>query len=78
MEKISAFLQCPLVGEELTSSLRHCSFSSMRDNTMVNYTLVPQEIMDHSKGKFMRKGEAPLLNRSTILTRVVCQSVSEG
>lgn len=78
MERISSFLQCPLVGEELTNSLRHCSFSSMRDNAMVNYTLIPKEIMDHSKGKFMRKGEAPLLNRSTILTRVVCQSVSEG
>lgn len=26
---------------------------------MVNYTLIPQEIMDHSKGKFMRKGMSP-------------------
>ncbi|XP_038855163.1 sulfotransferase 2B1-like [Salvelinus namaycush] len=57
MERISSFLQCPLVGEELTNSMRHCSFSSMRDNAMVNYTLIPKEIMDHSKGKFMRKGK---------------------
>uniref|UniRef100_A0A8C7S977 Sulfotransferase n=1 Tax=Oncorhynchus mykiss TaxID=8022 RepID=A0A8C7S977_ONCMY len=49
MERISSFLQCPLVGEELTNSLRHCSFSSMSDNAM-----------------------APLFNRRTILTRVVC------
>ncbi|KAK6294655.1 hypothetical protein J4Q44_G00354850 [Coregonus suidteri] len=57
IERISSFLQCPLVGKELTSALRHCSFSSMSDNAMVNYTLIPQEIMDHSKGKFMRKGK---------------------
>nr|XP_046190735.1 sulfotransferase 1B1-like [Oncorhynchus gorbuscha] len=56
MERISSFLQFPLVGEELTNSLRHCSFSSMSDNAMVNYTQIPKEIMDHSKGKFMRKG----------------------
>lgn len=24
---------------------------------MANYTLIPQEIMDHSQGRFMRKGE---------------------
>ncbi|XP_024274559.2 sulfotransferase 2B1 [Oncorhynchus tshawytscha] len=57
MERISSFLHCPLVGDELTNSLRHCSFSSMSDNAMVNYTQIPKEIMDHSKGKFMRKGK---------------------
>lgn len=29
----------------------------MRDNAMANYTLIPREIMDHSQGRFMRKGE---------------------
>ncbi|XP_010903144.1 sulfotransferase family 5A, member 1 [Esox lucius] len=57
MERISSFLECPLVEKDLTRSVRHCSFSSMRDNTMVNYTLIPNEIMDHSKGHFMRKGK---------------------
>ncbi|XP_029902568.1 sulfotransferase family 5A, member 1 [Myripristis murdjan] len=57
VEKISAFLQRPLVEEELNSCLKHSSFSSMKNNTMVNCTLISPEIMDHSKGCFMRKGE---------------------
>ncbi|XP_024275289.2 sulfotransferase 2B1-like [Oncorhynchus tshawytscha] len=57
MERISSFLQCPLVGEELTNALRHFSFSSTSDNAMVNYTQIPKEIIDHSKSKFMRKGK---------------------
>ncbi|KAJ7986032.1 hypothetical protein DPEC_G00346610 [Dallia pectoralis] len=57
MKRISSFLECPLVDEELARSLKQCSFSSMRDNPMVNYTQVPNEIMDHSKGHFMRKGK---------------------
>lgn len=58
LEKVSRFLQCPLLEDELTSAQRSCSFNTMRENCMVNYTLIPQEIMDHRKGKFMRKGEA--------------------
>ncbi|KAK1798460.1 hypothetical protein P4O66_006756, partial [Electrophorus voltai] len=55
LERVSEFLQCPLVEEELTSTLKSCSFSSMKKNCMVNYSLIPQEIMDHRKSKFMRK-----------------------
>ncbi|XP_064193321.1 sulfotransferase family 5A, member 1 [Anguilla rostrata] len=57
LERISAFLQCPLQAEELNSTQRHCSFSRMKENAMVNYTQIPDEIMDHSKGQFMRKGK---------------------
>ncbi|XP_022056993.2 sulfotransferase family 5A, member 1 [Acanthochromis polyacanthus] len=57
IKKVSAFLQCPLVEPEVNNCVKHCSFSSMRDNNMINYTLVPNDIMDHSKGSFMRKGE---------------------
>uniref|UniRef100_A0A672FCJ8 Sulfotransferase n=1 Tax=Salarias fasciatus TaxID=181472 RepID=A0A672FCJ8_SALFA len=57
IKKISLFLQCPLAEDEINNCVKHCSFSSMKDNKMINYTLVPQEIMDHSKGSFMRKGE---------------------
>ncbi|XP_051581112.1 sulfotransferase 2B1-like [Myxocyprinus asiaticus] len=57
LEKVSCFLQCSLTEDELTSSQKHCSFNSMKENAMVNYTLIPQEIMDHSKGKFMRRGK---------------------
>lgn len=55
--KVSTFLQCPLVEDELNNCLKHSSFSSMKNNNMVNCTLIPEDIMDHSKGRFMRKGK---------------------
>lgn len=58
IKRVSSFLQCPLVEEELNSCVKHCSFSNMKDNKMVNYSLIAKEILDHSKGSFMRKGEA--------------------
>ncbi|KAK3562034.1 hypothetical protein QTP86_024794 [Hemibagrus guttatus] len=57
LEKVSQFLQCPLLEHELSNAQKTCSFTTMRENSMVNYTLIPQEIIDHSKGSFMRKGE---------------------
>ncbi|KAG7468574.1 hypothetical protein MATL_G00144370 [Megalops atlanticus] len=57
LERLSTFLQCPLVVEELNSVQQHCTFSAMKENSMVNYTLIPEEIMDHTKGQFMRKGK---------------------
>ncbi|KAI4871718.1 hypothetical protein NFI96_028223, partial [Prochilodus magdalenae] len=56
LERVSRFLQCPLLEDELTRAAWSCSFNSMKENSMVNYTLIPEVIMDHSKGKFMRKG----------------------
>ncbi|XP_056135086.1 sulfotransferase family 5A, member 1 [Lampris incognitus] len=58
IERVSSLLQCPLVEEEMNSCLKHCSFDSMKNNRMVNYTSVAPEIMDHTKGSFMRKGKA--------------------
>ncbi|KAM9374069.1 sulfotransferase 2B1-like [Phaethornis superciliosus] len=55
-QRIGTFLGCPLGPETLRALGEHCSFASMRDNTMANYTLIPPEIMDHSQGRFMRKG----------------------
>uniref|UniRef100_A0A3Q3JWG4 Sulfotransferase n=1 Tax=Monopterus albus TaxID=43700 RepID=A0A3Q3JWG4_MONAL len=57
IKRIGSFLQCPLVEDEISNCVKHCSFSSMKDNKMVNHTLTPEEIMDHSKGSFMRNGE---------------------
>ncbi|NXU79689.1 ST2B1 Sulfotransferase, partial [Oreotrochilus melanogaster] len=56
-QRIGTFLGCPLGPETLRALGEHCSFASMRDNSMTNYTLIPPEIMDHSQGRFMRKGE---------------------
>ncbi|XP_040888785.1 sulfotransferase family 5A, member 1 [Toxotes jaculatrix] len=57
IRRVSSFLQCPLVEDEVNACVPHCSFSSMKDNKMVNYTLVTEDIMDHNKGSFMRKGK---------------------
>ncbi|XP_056318913.1 sulfotransferase family 5A, member 1 [Danio aesculapii] len=57
LQKVSHFLHCTLHKEELNLAEKHCSFNSMKENAMVNYTLIPKEIIDHSKGKFMRKGK---------------------
>ncbi|KAM4637584.1 sulfotransferase 2B1 [Amazona ochrocephala] len=55
-QRLSAFLGCPLEPETLAALEQHCSFATMRDNAMANYSLIPIEIMDHSQGCFMRKG----------------------
>ncbi|NWW78481.1 ST2B1 Sulfotransferase, partial [Climacteris rufus] len=56
-QRLSTFLGCPLAPATLAALEQHCSFSAMRDNAMANYSLIPPEIMDHSQGRFMRKGE---------------------
>ncbi|KAL2300090.1 hypothetical protein Nmel_012050 [Mimus melanotis] len=55
-QRLSKFLGCPLAPETLAALEQHCSFSAMKDNAMTNYSLIPAEIMDHSQGRFMRKG----------------------
>ncbi|XP_078257919.1 sulfotransferase family 5A, member 1 [Rhinoraja longicauda] len=54
--KLCNFLEHPLSPEAVDTIVRHCTFASMKENSMINYTLVPNEIMDHQKGTFMRKG----------------------
>ncbi|XP_007887532.1 sulfotransferase family 5A, member 1 [Callorhinchus milii] len=56
VEKTCDFLGRPLLPEQIDSIIRYCTFTNMKDNQMVNYTLVPNEIMDHRISKFMRKG----------------------
>ncbi|XP_026176390.1 sulfotransferase 2B1-like [Mastacembelus armatus] len=56
IKRISSFLQCPLEEGKVNDCVKHGSFNSMKDNKMVNYTLIAEEIMDHSKGSFMRQG----------------------
>ncbi|CAJ1049798.1 sulfotransferase family 5A%2C member 1 [Xyrichtys novacula] len=57
IKRVSSFLKCPLLEDEVNNCVKHSSFNSMKHNKMVNYTMVAQEIMDHSKGSFMRKGK---------------------
>ncbi|XP_019391604.1 PREDICTED: sulfotransferase family cytosolic 2B member 1-like [Crocodylus porosus] len=56
IKELAAFLGCALRPEEVSAIQQHSSFSAMQKNAMVNYTLVSCDILDHSKGQFMRKG----------------------
>lgn len=56
-QRLCSFLGITPEPGTLLTLEQHCSFAAMRDNAMANYTLIPCEIMDHSQGRFMRKGE---------------------
>ncbi|XP_029466519.1 sulfotransferase family cytosolic 2B member 1-like [Rhinatrema bivittatum] len=56
IERLCGFISTSLTCEELDNVEQHCSFNTMSQNKMVNCTLISPEIIDHSKGKFMRKG----------------------
>lgn len=52
---------CEFLGKDLDDSqidlvVKHSSFNVMKGNKMSNYTLIPQDFMDQTKGSFMRKG----------------------
>ncbi|KAM4722432.1 sulfotransferase 2B1-like [Rhinophrynus dorsalis] len=56
IKKLCKFLSCPMYTKEVDKVEQHCTFSVMSQNVMVNYMLIPCEIMDHKQCKFMRKG----------------------
>ncbi|XP_051830720.1 sulfotransferase 2A1-like [Antechinus flavipes] len=57
IQNLANFLGEQLEPKDLQNILHYCSFSFMSQNDLLNYTLIPPEIFDHSVGKFMRKGE---------------------
>ncbi|XP_006868144.1 PREDICTED: bile salt sulfotransferase-like [Chrysochloris asiatica] len=56
VERICQFLDKKLSPEELNSVLKNISFEAMKKNRMSNLSLAPNDFIDHSKGKLMRKG----------------------
>ncbi|KAM9302378.1 sulfotransferase 2B1-like [Gastrophryne carolinensis] len=56
IKKLCGFLGCPLYTQEVNKVEQHCRFSVMSQNVMVNYTLIPNQILNHQQSKFMRKG----------------------
>ncbi|KAM9436429.1 sulfotransferase 2B1-like [Clarias gariepinus] len=56
IERILSFLGKNMNKETLKRVSEHCEFKSMKQNNMSNYSLVPQDIMDHTKCRFLRKG----------------------
>ncbi|XP_052002266.1 sulfotransferase 2B1-like [Xyrauchen texanus] len=58
LEQILTFLGRQLSGDALDRVVDHCTFKNMKTNTMSNYSLVPEGIMDCNKSSFLRKGVA--------------------
>ncbi|XP_073462047.1 sulfotransferase 2B1-like [Aquarana catesbeiana] len=56
IKKVCRFLGCPMYSKEVDKVEHHCRFPEMSQNMMVNYMLIPNEILDHEQSKFMRKG----------------------
>ncbi|XP_007523589.1 sulfotransferase 1B1 [Erinaceus europaeus] len=56
IKKIVKFLEKNLNEEAIDKIVLHTSFEMMKDNPLVNYTHIPNAVMDHSKSPFMRKG----------------------
>ncbi|XP_075771560.1 sulfotransferase 2B1-like isoform X2 [Pelodiscus sinensis] len=54
--RICRFLGKDLADAALASVVQNASFQAMRDNPMANYSLVPDNILDKTKGSFLRKG----------------------
>ncbi|KAM4735463.1 sulfotransferase family 2, cytosolic sulfotransferase 3 isoform 2-T2 [Anableps anableps] len=58
IRRISDFLCCNLSEEVIQKIAVHCSFQSMKANSMSNFSLVPKGYMDCDKSPFLRKGIA--------------------
>nr|XP_056701854.1 sulfotransferase 2B1-like [Euleptes europaea] len=56
VEKICHFLGKKLSSQQIDSVVEYATFQKMKENKMSNYSLMPDHLMDHQKGKLMRKG----------------------
>ncbi|XP_053123996.1 sulfotransferase 2B1-like [Hemicordylus capensis] len=56
VERICHFLGKELNSQQIDSVVENASFHKMKDNKMSNLSLLPDTLMDHTKGKLMRKG----------------------
>uniref|UniRef100_A0A3Q4H8N3 Sulfotransferase n=1 Tax=Neolamprologus brichardi TaxID=32507 RepID=A0A3Q4H8N3_NEOBR len=56
LRHISDFLGCNLTEEVIQKIAEHCSFKSMQNNNMSNFSLFPKVYMNSDKSPFLRKG----------------------
>ncbi|XP_034031213.1 sulfotransferase family 2, cytosolic sulfotransferase 3 isoform X2 [Thalassophryne amazonica] len=56
LKSISKFLDKSLNEDVIEKIAEHCKFNNMKSNVMSNFSLVPEELMNHSKSSFFRKG----------------------
>lgn len=57
IRKVMTFLEKDLSDEVLQKILQHTSFESMKKNPMVNFSVLPNSVIDQSISPFMRKGK---------------------
>ncbi|KAM4617139.1 LOW QUALITY PROTEIN: sulfotransferase 1 family member D1-like [Discoglossus pictus] len=58
IKKILDFLERKISDETVDKIVHHTSFQEMKNNDMVNYKTIPNEMIDQTSITFMRKGEA--------------------
>nr|XP_046158618.1 amine sulfotransferase-like isoform X2 [Oncorhynchus gorbuscha] len=56
VERMCKFLGKDLTEEQMASVVEHSTFRTMKQNPQANYETVPDSLLDHNKGTFMRKG----------------------
>ncbi|XP_063798818.1 sulfotransferase 2B1-like [Pseudophryne corroboree] len=54
--RICKFLGQELDDAQIDSVVEHSAFTAMKENKMSNWSLMPPEVLDQSKGSFLRKG----------------------
>lgn len=56
VKRISSFLDRDLTEEQLTNVVKHSTFKNMKKIPQASYEQVSDDLLNHSKGVFMRKG----------------------
>lgn len=56
VERMCRFLGKDLTEEQMASVVEHSTFRTMKQNPQANYKTMPDSLLDHNKGTFMRKG----------------------
>jgi len=57
VRRLYRFLGQDLDDKAISSVVQNASFTAMRKNPMCSSILLPADIMDQTKGQFLRKGE---------------------
>ncbi|XP_062254340.1 sulfotransferase 2B1-like isoform X2 [Platichthys flesus] len=58
LRSLSGFLGTNLSEDTIQKIAEHCTFKTMKNNNMSNFSLVPKQYMDSDKSPFFRKGIA--------------------
>lgn len=61
VEKISSFLGKDLTDQQQANVVKYSTFRNMKQIPQANYRLVSDQLLDHQKGTFMRKGNITLV-----------------